>query len=90
MFQIDAELQSNDYDRLYAGLNMIYQIGRVYEFIMKERRKDLKILVSRYFPTLDTVLQVLLCVKLDKEQYIPQEMHSDENSAYLTPAGNFF
>lgn len=39
---------------------MIFQIARVYEFVMNDRREHLKILVTRYFVVLENLLGNLI------------------------------
>ncbi|CAG9318755.1 unnamed protein product [Blepharisma stoltei] len=60
LIQCDEALQSRDADLIHSGLDMIHQIARVYEFVMNERRNNLKVLVSRYFPIIDSLFTHLL------------------------------
>jgi len=58
--QIGAALDSGNIEDIYAALSIIFQIARVYEFVMNEKRSELKNLVSLYFDKLDTLLTSLL------------------------------
>ncbi|CAG9311508.1 unnamed protein product [Blepharisma stoltei] len=59
LVQVDAALNS-DVDHIYAALTMIYQIAKVYEFAMDEKRKNLKLLIDRCFGKLDQLLGTFL------------------------------
>lgn len=59
LLQIDNTFGS-DVDHIYAGLSMIYQIAKVYEFAMDEKRKNLKLLIDRVFPKLESLLGTFL------------------------------
>ena len=54
LLQISAAL--NDSSKVYAGLNMIYQISKNYEYVMNEKRNALIVLIDKFF---DTVLVLI-------------------------------
>jgi importin-7 len=56
--QISIALE--DGQKVYAGLNMIYQISRNYEYVMNERRKDLLVLVENFFSSILLILKNLI------------------------------
>lgn len=60
LMQIDEFLRSANADQIFAALCMINQISKVYEQVLNERRNNLKIIVSRYFGQLGTLLEGLL------------------------------
>ncbi|CAG9334821.1 unnamed protein product [Blepharisma stoltei] len=91
LVQIDAELQSNEYNRIFSGINMIHQISRVFEFVMNEKRKDLKSLVSRYFPVLDAILNTIIFEKIAKnDTVLPPELLSFCEQNLSNPSQSFF
>lgn len=58
--QIEECLISKDADLIYAGLSMINQISKVYEQVLNERRNNMKIIVSKFFCLLGSLLESLL------------------------------
>ena len=47
--QLDEALQSSSEDEMYAGLSLLFQLCKNYEFNMRESRAELDLLVNRYF-----------------------------------------
>ena len=58
LVQITAALE--DPNKVYAGLNMIYQISRNYEYVMNEKRKNLLVLIDNFFPKTLEILKSLV------------------------------
>lgn len=58
--QIHAYLDSGDADMVYAGLSILNQSARQYEFVLTEKRSNLKFLMHQFFPKLEVLLDKLL------------------------------
>jgi len=56
---LDEALQNSDPDVLYAGLALLFQLCKNYEFNMRDSRAELDLLVDRYFAHLLRIASLL-------------------------------
>ena len=71
MNSIDTYLNSGNADKVYAGLSMINQITKVYEQVLNEKRNNMKIIVTKFFSTLNSLLESqILEANITKFRYI--------------------
>jgi importin-7 len=57
---IHTYLDSSDPDMIYASLSLLNQLSKEYEYIITEKRNNLKILTSSFLPKLEELLKKLL------------------------------
>ena len=58
--QVHSYLDSGDSDMVYAGLSIIHQFSKQYEYVITEKRNNLVVLMNTFLPKLEILLEKLL------------------------------